>query len=31
VTSGEDSDETGIVGAGVAPDGIGYVLADASC
>jgi len=31
VTSGEDSDETGIVGAGRGPDGRGYVLADASC
>ena len=31
VTSGEDSDETGIVGAGVGADGRGYVLADASC
>lgn len=31
VTSGEDSDETGIVAAGVAPDGVAYVLADASC
>jgi phage terminase large subunit-like protein len=31
VTSGEDSDETGIVGAGIGADGRGYVLADASC
>lgn len=31
VTSGEESDETGIVGAGVGADGRGYVLADASC
>ena len=31
VTSGEDSDETGIVGAGRGADGRGYVLADASC
>jgi predicted phage terminase large subunit-like protein len=31
VTSGEDSDETGIIGAGVGADGRGYVLADASC
>jgi predicted phage terminase large subunit-like protein len=31
VTSGEDSDETGIVGAARGADGRGYVLADASC
>jgi len=31
VTSGEDSDETGIVGAGIGADARGYVLADASC
>jgi phage terminase large subunit-like protein len=31
VTSGEDSDETGIVAAGIGADGRGYVLADASC
>lgn len=31
VTSGEDSDETGIVAAGRGADGRGYVLADASC
>jgi phage terminase large subunit-like protein len=31
VTSGEDSDETGIVGVGRGADGRGYVLADASC
>lgn len=31
VTSGEDSDETGIVVAGVGVDGSGYVLADRSC
>lgn len=31
VTSGEDSDETGIVGAGIGVDARGYVLADASC
>lgn len=30
-TSGEDSDETGIVVAGVGVDGRGYVLADRSC
>lgn len=30
VTSGEDSDETGIVAAGVGVDGHGYVLDDAS-
>ncbi len=30
VTAGEDSDETGIVVAGVGTDGIGYVLEDAS-
>ena len=31
VTSGEGSDETGIVVAGVGVDGRGYVLADRSC
>jgi predicted phage terminase large subunit-like protein len=31
VTSGESSDETGIVAAGIGPDARGYVLADASC
>ena len=31
VTSGEDSDETGIIGAGIGADARGYVLADASC
>jgi predicted phage terminase large subunit-like protein len=31
VTSGEDSDETGIVGAGIGANGRGYVMADASC
>ena len=31
VTSGEDSDETGIVCAGKGVDGHGYVLADRSC
>lgn len=31
VTSGEDSDETGIVVAAVGVDGHGYVLADLSC
>lgn len=31
VTSGEESDETGIVGAAVGADGRGYVLADATC
>ncbi len=31
VTSGEDSDETGIVVAGIGVDGRGYVLADRSC
>jgi len=31
VTSGEDSDETGIVVAGRGVDGRGYVLADRSC
>lgn len=31
VTSGEDSDETGIVVAGRGADGHGYVLADLSC
>lgn len=31
VTSGEDSDETGIVVAGLGIDGHGYVLADRSC
>lgn len=31
VTSGEDSDETGIIGAGIGADGRGYVLADSSC
>lgn len=31
VTSGEESDETGIVGAGTGVDGRGYVLADRSC
>jgi predicted phage terminase large subunit-like protein len=31
VTSGEDSDETGIVVAGQGEDGRGYVLADRSC
>lgn len=30
-TSGEDSDETGIVVAGLGVDGRGYVLADRSC
>lgn len=30
VTASEDSDETGIVVAGVGPDGFGYVLADRS-
>lgn len=30
ITSGEDSDETGIVGAGLGADGHGYVLDDAS-
>lgn len=31
VTSGEDSDETGIIGAGKGVDGDYYVFADASC
>jgi phage terminase large subunit-like protein len=31
VTSGEESDETGIVVAGLGADGRGYVLADRSC
>jgi predicted phage terminase large subunit-like protein len=31
VTSGEDSDETGIVGAGLGVDAKGYVMADATC
>lgn len=31
VTAEEDSDETGIIGAGVGLDGHGYVLADQSC
>lgn len=31
VSSGEDSDETGIVVAGLGVDGRGYVLADRSC
>jgi predicted phage terminase large subunit-like protein len=31
VTSGEDSDETGIVVAGLGVDGRGYVLGDLSC
>lgn len=31
VTSGEESDETGIVVAGLGVDGRGYVLADRSC
>jgi phage terminase large subunit-like protein len=31
VTSGENSDETGIVAAGLGVDGDGYVLADKSC
>lgn len=31
VTSGEDSDETGIIGAGIGANGRGYVMADASC
>jgi phage terminase large subunit-like protein len=31
MTSGEDSDETGIIVAGVGVDGNGYVLADRSC
>jgi phage terminase large subunit-like protein len=31
VTSGEDSDETGIVVAGLGVDGMGYVLADRTC
>jgi predicted phage terminase large subunit-like protein len=31
VTSGEDSDETGIVVAGIGVDGHGYVLADRTC
>lgn len=30
-TSGEDADETGIIVAGVAADGQGYVLADLTC
>jgi len=30
-TSGEDSDETGIIVAGLGVDGLGYVLADRSC
>lgn len=31
ITSGEDSDETGIVVAGIGEDGTGYVLEDCSC
>jgi predicted phage terminase large subunit-like protein len=31
VTSGEDSDETGIIVAGLGQDGLAYVLADRSC
>jgi phage terminase large subunit-like protein len=31
VTSGEDSDETGIIVAGVGTDGLVYVLADRTC
>lgn len=31
VTSGEDSDETGIIVAGAGVDGQGYILADRSC
>jgi phage terminase large subunit-like protein len=31
VTAGEDSDETGIIVAGLGVDGRGYVLADRSC
>ena len=31
VTSGEDSDETGIVVAGLGTDGLAYVLADRTC
>ena len=31
VTSGEDSDETGIIGAGIGADGRAYVMADATC
>jgi phage terminase large subunit-like protein len=31
VTSGEDSDETGIIVAGLGVDGKGYVLADRTC
>lgn len=31
VTSGEDSDETGLIVAGLGIDGRGYVLADRSC
>jgi phage terminase large subunit-like protein len=31
MTAGEDSDETGIIAAGVGVDGHGYVLRDASC
>jgi len=31
VTSGEDADETGIIVAGLGPDGRGYVMADLTC
>lgn len=31
VTSGEDSDQTGIIVAGLGVDGLGYVLADRTC
>lgn len=31
VTSGEDSDQTGIIAAGLGVDGLGYVLADRTC
>ncbi len=31
ISSGEDSDETGIIAAGLSDDGQGYVLEDASC
>lgn len=31
VTSGEDSDETGIIAAGLGADGLAYVLADRTC
>lgn len=30
-TSGEHSDETGIIGAGIGTDGHGYILEDATC